>query len=237
VVKQDTTSLLKVQNLFKSYQNSLVVNSFNLDLASGSVLGLLGPNGAGKSTILKMIAGLVQADKGEIITCERNQIGYCPQNPVFWKGITCEEQLKFTADLYQISKKKSKATIDFLMDQLFLKDKKDTIADHLSGGMQKRLNLALALIHNPKLLLLDEPTANLDIQSKEYVNHLLNHLIKNENITVVYASHDLDEVARIASNIIILNKGNIIYSKEFSTLDNDELKYSQLKNLYSSNTK
>jgi len=231
VIGQDTTSLLRIEHLFKSFQDRLVLNDLNLEILPNSVLGLLGPNGAGKTTLLKIASGLLSPDSGTIITT-KFQLGYCPQTPVFWKKITTIEQLFYNSDLFLIPRQASKFRINFLIEKLGLSSYESQYVERLSGGMQKRLNLAMALVHHPKLLMLDEPTANLDLESKEYVRNLLKYLVKEEGISILCSSHDLDEISLISDEILFMNHGQIVHSERMT----DEIKYAsnyeRLKDLY-----
>lgn len=231
MIGQDTTSLLRIEHLFKSFQNRLVLNDINLQISPNSVFGLLGPNGVGKTTFLKIIAGLLRPSSGNIQK-GNIKIGYCPQAPVFWKNLTSREQLIYNADLYLLPRKKAKKRIQFLMKKLGLLSYENVTVERLSGGMQKRLNLAMGLIQRPKLLLLDEPTANLDLESKQYVRELLLSLVKEEEITILCSSHDLDEIASISTDLLFLNQGQIVYQKKINQKKSNKNTFKKLKELY-----
>jgi ABC-2 type transport system ATP-binding protein len=231
LIGQDTTSLLRIEHLFKSFQNRLVLNDINLQISPNSVFGLLGPNGVGKTTFLKIIAGLLRPSSGNIQK-GNIKIGYCPQTPVFWKNLTSREQLIYNADLYLLPRKKAKKRIQFLMKKLGLLSYENVTVERLSGGMQKRLNLAMGLIQRPKLLLLDEPTANLDLESKQYVRELLLSLVKEEEITILCSSHDLDEIASISTDLLFLNQGQIVYQKKINQKKSNKNTFKKLKELY-----
>lgn len=229
VVEQDTTSFLKIEHVFKSFQNRLALNEINLEISSLSILGLLGPNGAGKTTLLKVIAGLLRPDSGSVsLTTAR--IGFCSQTPIFWRNLSVKEQLLFNADLFNVPRREAKKRVNYLLDELGLSEHGYKLTEQLSGGMQKRVNLAISLIHRPDLLLLDEPTANLDLESKHFVRNLLLKLNEKEKITIICSSHDLDEIAFISKEVIFMNQGKILLRNPLSATS--DKKYLQLKSQY-----
>lgn len=236
---QDTTSIIRIDHLFKTFHGVPVINDVSLNIPTNAILGLLGPNGAGKTTLLKIIAGLLPFDSGSLNRFQNEtngsdfyrQIGYCPQSPRFWKKISVREQLKYCADLYKMDSKVIRERIDFLLVSLGLEKKQHEYAEHLSGGMQKRLNLAMSLIHKPSLLLLDEPTANLDLESKEFVIALLKKLRMEEGITVICSSHDLDEISHLSTELIILQYGKVIFKMQ-KKQNEPQPTFVELKELY-----
>jgi ABC-2 type transport system ATP-binding protein len=141
-----------------------------------------------------------------------------------------EEQLLYCSDLYLIPRPIAKARIKFLLDRLGLEDRRSMFVEQLSGGMQKRLNLAITLVHSPRILVLDEPTANLDIESKEYVRKLLNYLVENEKVSILCSSHDLDEIANLATEVIFMNHGKILYREVKSTPEHFD--FEKMKEMY-----
>ncbi|TGL58137.1 ABC transporter ATP-binding protein [Leptospira ognonensis] len=229
VVEQDTTSFLRIEHVFKSFQNRIALNEINLEISSMAIIGLLGPNGAGKTTLLKVIAGLLRPDSGFVFLA-RTRIGFCSQTPIFWRNLTVKEQLLFNADLFEVPRLDANKRVDFLLEELGLSDHASKLTEQLSGGMQKRVNLAISLIHRPELLLLDEPTANLDLESKHFVRNLLLKLNEKENLTIICSSHDLDEIASISKEVIFMNEGRILLRNPISA-SNDE-KYLQIKSQY-----
>ncbi len=238
--QSDSTSLLKIEHIFKSFQGTSVLQDLSLSLSSNAILGLLGPNGAGKTTLLKLITGLIQPDKGsilfsagsEFIPLPADKMGYSPQLPIFWKNLQVEEQLLFCADLYKIDRRQAQKRAKFLLEQLGMLTLRNQYVERLSGGMQKRINLAMSLIHSPTILLLDEPTANLDLDSKEYVRELLIFLQREENVTIVCATHDLDEISTLATEIAIMREGKIIYLKKRIDDSVTNFDFNHIKDLY-----
>ncbi|MCP5055065.1 MAG: ABC transporter ATP-binding protein [bacterium] len=210
--------ILSVKGLTKSYGDLTAVQDLSLDIFHGEVFGFLGPNGAGKTTAISMICGLLKRDRGEIVIaghslenhyrqCKR-LIGLCPQDLVIWESLTCVEQLELLARLYDVGKGAARKRALELLEILGLEKKKDKQAKTLSGGMKRRLNIALALVHEPEILILDEPQAGLDPQSRimvrEYIRSLANH------ITVILTTHDMDEADRLADRIAIIDHGRLL---------------------------
>ncbi|MBP6740327.1 MAG: ABC transporter ATP-binding protein [Leptospiraceae bacterium] len=220
--------VLKIENLNKTFGDLKAVQNINLEIYSGELFGLLGPNGAGKSTLISMIAGSLRADNGKIyfhgkeVATEdkktRERVGICPQNLVYWKLLTCKEQLVFMGDLYGLGKKTSESRSLALLEQLGLEAKKNEIASNLSGGMQRRLNILLALMHDPEILILDEPEAGLDPQSRVLVRDFIKSLARKK--TVIFTTHNMDEADRICDRIAIIDKGTLIAEGETEYLKN-----------------
>ncbi|MCZ8341705.1 MAG: ABC transporter ATP-binding protein [Leptospira sp.] len=240
----NTTRLLECKNLFKKFANEPVLNGINFCLEGPSLLALVGPNGAGKTTLLRILAGLVTQDSGSVQfdgyvnSLASDRVGYCPQTPVFWKYLTVYEQFLFLADLYKIPRKAITERIEFLIDALRLESVVKKRVEHLSGGMQKRVNLAGSLVHSPSLLLLDEPTANLDMEAKAYVHNLLKELILKNQILIVCSSHDLMEISQSATHLLIIRDGSQKYFSnmdDLSSIPGNELKIQDLYSRFASN--
>jgi len=175
---------------------------------------IAGPNGAGKTTTINMICGLLPATAGIIkfqshsINEIRSLIGYCPQENIYFPKLTCLEQLVFMGNLYGITSKVCKSRGLELLEMLGLINKSKVFASNLSGGMKRRLNIALALIHNPRILILDEPEAGLDPQSRVMVRNFIKSLSKEK--TIILTSHNMDEVDRLADRVAIMDYGKIM---------------------------
>ena len=210
--------VLSVKGLQKSYGDLVAVKDLSLDVHRGEVFGFLGPNGAGKTTTIKMICGLLKSDAGEILIdnnslkdhyreCKR-KLGLCPENLVIWESLTCLEQLVFIGRQYDISGEAAKKKALELLEILGLIDKRNTLAKELSSGMKRRLNIALALVHNPEILILDEPQAGLDPQSRILVRDYIRSLSKR--ITVILTTHDMDEVDKLADRVGIIDNGQML---------------------------
>ncbi len=203
--------ILKAESLNKRFCNMQVVNNISFDVYRGEIFGFLGPNGAGKTTSIKMMTGLLRPDSGKVtINCGRNEnsIGLCPQNIVVWEKLTCMEQLVYMGKMYNLPAQESKKRAKELLESLGLTDKKDKLAKTLSGGMQRRLNIALALIHSPEILFLDEPQAGLDPQSRVLVREYIESI--KSKTTIVLTTHDMEEAEKLSDRVCIIDRGKIL---------------------------
>lgn len=203
--------VLKAISLVKRYGDVLAVDDISFEIYPGEIFGFLGPNGAGKTTTIKIMSGLLKPDSGNvIIDCLNNgrSIGICPQNIVVWENLTCIEQILYMGKMYNMPADEVKVRGDELLESLGLTGVKDRLAKKLSGGMQRRLNIALALIHSPEIVFLDEPQAGLDPQSRVLVRDYIRS-IKNKT-TVVLTTHDMEEAEKLSDRICIIDKGKLL---------------------------
>jgi len=210
--------VLSTHNLTKHYGDLTAVDDLSLDIYGGEVFGFLGPNGAGKTTAINMICGLLKPDKGwvtiqgEVIqqgdAVFRARVGVCPQEIVLWERLTCIEQLQFIGQMYGISGKEARKRGDSLLADLDLIEKRNKLARTLSGGMQRRLNLAMALVHEPEIIILDEPEAGLDPQSRVKVREYIQSLAGTK--TVILTTHNMDEADRVADRVAIIDHGKLL---------------------------
>lgn len=212
-----TEAVISLKSLSRSYKNLKAVNSLNLDVKPNEILGLLGPNGAGKTTTIRMICGLLKPESGEVLIQGktwfeaselRKKIGYAPQENVFWPKLTCLEQLIFTGRMYDLDANKSKINAKNILQKLGLEEKSNSLASTLSGGMKRRLSLALALIHDPEILILDEPEAGLDPQSRLLVREYIKSLAEGK--TIILSTHNMDEADRLSDRIAIIDRGELL---------------------------
>jgi len=209
--------VIETQNLTKKYNSFLAVDGLNLRIRKGEVFGFLGPNGAGKTTSIKMMVGLLKPTKGrvliggeEIESVEKGKIGVCPQDLVIWDGLTCEENIALIGDMYEVPGKVLKERIKQLLHDLILSDKTKTLASQLSGGMKRRLNLAMALIHEPEIVVLDEPSAGLDPQSRLVLWEYIHSLSKEKGKTIILTTHIMEEADRLSDRIAIMDHGKLL---------------------------
>ena len=212
--------LLKADSLFKRYGSIIAVDNISFEIYRGEIFGFLGPNGAGKTTTIKIMSGLLKPDSGHVlIECDDHSrsIGICPQHIVVWENLTCFEQIVYMGKMYNMSAIEAKMKGRELLDALGLSGIKDRLAKKLSGGMQRRLNIALALIHSPEIVFLDEPQAGLDPQSRILVRDYIRS-IKNQT-TIVLTTHDMEEAEKLSDRICIIDKGKLLI-----TGTGDELK-------------
>jgi len=203
--------ILDVKNLTKSFDAKIVLNDLSFDLEKGEIFGLLGPNGAGKTTIIRIILDIIRADHGEIkIFGEefdeslKERIGYLPEERGLYQKITVLECLRYFAELKNV--KKSEDKIDFWLDKVGLRDYKKKKIEELSKGMQQKIQLVAAFIHNPELLILDEPFSGLDPINTKLAKDILLDL-KREGKTIILSTHQMDQVERTCDRILMINRG------------------------------
>ncbi len=212
-------ALLEVENLRKAYGPLLAVDDVSFEIQAGEVFGLLGPNGAGKSTTMLMIAGLVPADGGTIRLdgqlfdprnpAMRSQLGVVPQDLAIYPELTAEENLVFFGRLYGIRGKELSERIQSALERVGLTKRARDWSGHFSGGMKRRLNFAIALLHQPRLLILDEPTVGVDPQSRSHLLQCVRDL-NEEGVAVIYASHYMEEVQALCHRVAIMDHGKIL---------------------------
>ena len=212
---------IQLRDLFKSYGPVRALDGLNLKVPKGSLYGLLGPNGAGKSTALKIICTLLSPDSGHVevgghnVLFEeketRRRLGYVAQDVAIDKILTGRELLQLQGDLYHLDKKHKKKRIEELIQRLDMHEWIDRRCGSFSGGMKRRLDLASGLLHEPELLILDEPTVGLDIESRSVIWGLLKEL-RNKETTILLSSHYLEEVDELADEMAIIDKGKVIAS-------------------------
>jgi len=233
-------SVLMVNNITKSYGKNLVLDNVNLAINPGEIFGVIGLSGSGKTTLLNTMVGFVEPDEGDIVikspkdkkdyflsknpSAVKEIFGFAAQHPSFYDKLTVEENLEHFSSLYSIPKKERKERCNNLIRMVGLQDSKNVLAQNLSGGMQKRLDIACSLVHNPKLLILDEPTADLDPVSREEMWELIKS-INSQGTTVILASHFVAELEELCTRFAIL------HNKQISEIGTpDELKSSYSKN-------
>lgn len=208
--------MLRIEGLNKSYGQRAVLHNLNLTIAVGQIYGLLGPNGAGKTTTINILCCLLRADTGTIRINDspvseqtKRLIGVAPQETLLYRYLTCEENLRFFASLYGLRGASQTQRVQACLAAVGLSDRANSIAETLSGGMQRRLSMAIALVHQPKLLILDEPTTGLDLEARFEVWQLIRQL-QREGITILLTTHLLDEAERLCDRIGILKDGHIL---------------------------
>jgi ABC-2 type transport system ATP-binding protein len=210
--------VLQASGLVKRFGSLTAVDHLDLEVREGEVFGFLGPNGAGKTTSISMLCGLLRPDAGEVrihgerITggspAVRARVGVCPQEIVIWERLTCQEQLEFTAQMYNLPPAAARRNSLRLLEELDLAEKRSAQARTLSGGMKRRLNVALALVHDPEIVVFDEPEAGLDPQSRVRVREYIRSLARHK--TVILTTHNMDEADRLADRVAIIDRGRLI---------------------------
>ena len=206
---------LELRALCKRFGALRAVDDVSLELCAGEVLALLGPNGAGKTTLMRTICGLTRADAGSVnlpgATRPRAlEIGYCPQALTLWGDLSPREQLVHMAEMYGFSRNDAKQRAEGLLKRFALEAKADTRADALSGGMARRTSVAMALVHDPAVVILDEPEVGLDPQSRLTLRNLITSLAKEDGRAVLLSTHDMDEAQRLADRVAIMDSGKLL---------------------------
>lgn len=216
--------ILEVKGLTKKFKNQIAVNNVSISIREGSVYGLLGPNGAGKSTILKMITGIMKPSSGEILFEDHlwtrkdlKDIGALIEEPAIYPNLTAKENLEVASTLYGLPKKRVEEVLDIIGLRQVGKKK----VRNFSLGMKQRLGLGMAIINNPKLLILDEPTNGLDPIGIEELRELIRSF-PAMGITVILSSHILSEVSQVADKVGIISNGIVGYDGEISKEDDLE---------------
>jgi len=216
--------MLKISSLSKRFGQRQALNNLSLHLPPGEIYGLLGPNGAGKTTALNMLCGLLKPDSGEILlkgqpvsAATKLLVGVMPQQNLLYQSLTCRETLSFLARIYGISRLELPDRVHDCLKAVNLADRANDVVGDLSGGMQRRLSLAAAIIHQPKLVVLDEPSTGLDIEARYEVWELIRQL-KQQGVTVLLTTHLLDEVERLCDRIGIIKQGELLAEGTLETL-------------------
>jgi ABC-2 type transport system ATP-binding protein len=228
-----TNFAIEIQDLKKTYDlgkksEKKALNNINLQVKKGSFFGLLGPNGAGKSTIINIMAGLVRKTSGSVKIYDfdidtksnqaKKQIGIVPQELFIDPFFNVYETLEIYAGYYGV-KKQDRRTIE-IIEALGLKDKIDSKTRSLSGGMKRRLLVAKSLVHNPKIIILDEPTAGVDVELRDNLWHYIKKLNDEQKTTIILTTHYLEEAEELCDEIAVINNGNVIKCDKKTNLMN-----------------
>ncbi|MGN7765339.1 ABC transporter ATP-binding protein [Paenibacillus sp. 22594] len=212
--------MLELTNLTKKYNDVTVVNNISLHVKRGEIFGLLGPNGAGKSTTVSMISTVLTPTSGSITIDNKSLrekpidikkiMGIVPQDLALYQALSAKENLEFFGSLYGLSGKKLKTRTNEVLEIIELQDKKNQDVAEFSGGMKRRVNIGVALMNDPKLLILDEPTVGIDPQSRNHILETVKKLNQDRGMTVIYTSHYMEEVEYLCKNVAIIDHGSLI---------------------------
>jgi ABC-2 type transport system ATP-binding protein len=212
-------AILDVQRLRKSFGSLIAVDDVSFTVDAGMLVGLLGPNGAGKTTTVSMISGLLAADSGQVLIAghrlagdtdpAKRRIGLVPQDLALYEELSASANLKFFGALFNLSGSALTAAIRSALELVGLADRSGDLVKTFSGGMKRRLNLAAGLLHDPDILLLDEPTVGVDPQSRNAIFENLEEL-KRRGKALLYTTHYMEEVERLADRIVIVDHGQVI---------------------------
>jgi len=222
---------LDVSSITFSYDGAPVcaLQNFSLRVADGRMQALLGPNGAGKSTLMRIVTGQLRGYSGEVSIFGKKMpdrsallsIGYAPQPISLYTALTARENLRFFGAMAGLSDEQIVLHSEIVLEQTGLTDHSEEMVITFSGGMQRRLNLAVALLHSPKLLLLDEPTVGVDPQSRNHIYDTLSRL-NAAGMTILLSTHIMEEAARLCSIVTLADRGEVIFNGQMSEIDNLE---------------
>ena len=210
--------MIKVKNVTKKYGSTIAVDNISFEVKDGEVVGFLGPNGAGKSTTMNMITGFIEPTKGQIIVNgndisqkprkAKKEIGYMPENVPLYYELTTKEFISYMAELKMVKRNERKAEVEKVIKEMGLEDVQNKLIRNLSRGYKQRVSMAGALVGNPDVIILDEPTVGLDPKQITEIRSLIKKL--GEKHTVILSSHILSEVSQICEKVVIINKGKIV---------------------------
>ena len=210
--------VLEARGLHKAFKDLKAVKGVSFHIATGETYGLLGPNGAGKTTTISMVTGLLERDAGEVLVDgqeifttsiePKRAIGYVPQDIAIYPDLTARENLAFFGHLYGMRGKDLSGRIDEVLEIIGLSDRADDSSEEFSGGMKRRLNIGIGLLHSPRLLMLDEPTVGVDPQSRNAILESVERL-STEGMAVLYTTHYMEEAERLCDRVGIIDEGEI----------------------------
>lgn len=211
--------MITVRSVSKSFNNIKALDNISFNIGKGEIFGILGPNGAGKSTIVNVLNTLVKPDKGEVIIDGANIkdnghtikliMGVVPQEIALYEELSACQNLMFWGGLYGIPKQELKANVNRTLEIVDLVSRKDDRIKTFSGGMKRRINIACSLLHNPRILILDEPTVGVDPQNRNHIFEVIERL-NREGMTIIYTTHYMEEAERFCNTIAIIDVGRII---------------------------
>lgn len=220
--------MITVKNVCKKYGSFVAVDNISFEIDDGEIIGLLGPNGAGKSTTMNMLTGFIEPTSGEILINgvniskkskkAKSNIGYMPENVPLYKDLTVKEFINYMAELKYVKGKNKKNMVSDIMAKTNLTDVQNKLIKNLSRGYKQRVSMAGALVGNPKILILDEPTVGLDPKQITEIRDLIKSLAKDH--TIIISSHILSEISQMCEKVIILNKGKLIAIDTPENLEN-----------------
>jgi ABC-2 type transport system ATP-binding protein len=214
-----STGLVTVEKVAKTFGDKQVLRDVTFAVPTGQICGLLGPNGAGKTTLFRLLMGILKASSGDITIDGldafsdrvelKRRIGFLPDEPVFYSYLSGRETLRLSAAMHGLDVDQAMATSQKLIDRLQLAEEIDNFAEEYSRGMKKKLGLLLSLLHQPKLLILDEPTNGLDVEATHLFFDLMRDLVM-QGTTVLFSTHLMDQVTRLCSHVIVIHRGAVV---------------------------
>ncbi|MCM3739627.1 ABC transporter ATP-binding protein [Oceanobacillus luteolus] len=214
--------MLELIDITKKFKQTEAVKNMNMYIGRGEIVGLLGPNGAGKSTAISMLSSLVEPTSGDVKFQNksiiknpqslRKIIGIVPQEIALYEDLSAEENMKFFGRIYGLKGQKLQEKVNEVLEHIGLTERRKDIVKKFSGGMKRRLNIGVAMLHDPEILVMDEPTVGIDPQSRNYILQTVKRLNEERQMTVLYTSHYMEEVEYLCDRIYIMDKGNLIAS-------------------------
>ena len=209
---------MSVANVSKSFGDKLALDQVSFDVPQGQICGLLGPNGAGKTTLFRLMMGILKSTEGKLLICGldafedrvavKSRIGFLPDEPVFYSYLTGREILELSAAMHGLNAKAALEDMAPLIERMRLAEDIDNYAEDYSRGMKKKLGLLLAMLHRPRLLVLDEPTNGLDVESTRLFYEVIEEKARS-GTTILFSTHLMDHVERLCSHAVIINRGRI----------------------------
>ncbi|GAA0776946.1 ABC transporter ATP-binding protein [Clostridium subterminale] len=228
-------SIIKVKNISKRFNDKLVLDNISYEVKEGEIFGFIGPNGAGKSTLINIMTSLLTPDNGTIEICgydilkepikAKECMGYVPQELALMEDLNAYDNLEFFGALYGLKGKLLKERIAEALKVTGLAETRKQKVKKFSGGMKRRLNIAVSILHHPKVLILDEPTVGVDPQSRNHIFSFIKNICKEWGTTVIYTSHYMEEIEELCKRVFIIDLG-----KEVSYGDREEIKASVFSN-------
>jgi len=237
------SNAISIENLVHRYKDAeqVAVNGISLEIKEGEIFGLLGPNGAGKTTTISILSGLIKPTQGKVSIHgfdvmqqsdeSKKVIGVVPQEIALYPMLTANENLEFFGSMYGIHKAELKERIKHYLNLFGLENTGNKRVEQFSGGMKRRLNLIASLLHDPKILILDEPTASVDVQSRNLILEFL-HDLNKKGTTILYTSHYLEEAENLCTEIAIIDDGNIIIQGSPKQIIGSQPGFDNLENIF-----
>jgi len=221
---------ITLENITKYYETFLAVNNISFEISEGEVFGLLGPNGAGKTTTLRMISGMLQPSEGNVFIdgfsmkeqtlSAKKSLGFLTGDMNLYERLNPIELLTYFANLYLVEKPEIKNRVEELVEKFEIHEYANRLCGKLSTGQKQRVAIARTVIHDPAVIVLDEPTTGLDIMSSELILNFIKKASQEDKKTVIFSTHNLSEVERLASRIGVINKGNLKFSGTINEINN-----------------
>lgn len=212
--------MIELVNLTKKYKQFYAVKDLNMFIEQGEMIGLLGPNGAGKSTAISMLSTLVNPTEGDVLYQQKSILknpgpfrqitGIVPQEIALYEDLSTQENMAFFGQIYRLRGKELQKKMDEVFELIGLSERRKEIVKTFSVGMKRRLNIGVAMLHNPEFLIMDEPTVGIDPQSRNYILETIKRLNEEKKMTVLYTSHYMEEVEYLCDRIYILDRGTLI---------------------------